>query len=600
MLQELYVRNLVVFSDATLPFAPGLNVISGETGAGKSLIAGAIGLALGARANSDLIRAGEDTAVISAIFSLPDRTQKELRRLIEEAGADPETEESLIFERRLAQAKPGRLSLCGRPVSAGAVTPLAGALIDIAAQNEHTRLVEPAYQRELLDAFGKISAAAYSDKFRQALELLRRLEASEAQKERTRLELERIRFKLEKIAAFGFDPSADPQLEARISAMSNAEGIREAAAEGAQILYESDGAVTERVGAVLRKLEDVCECSPAAAEAAECLRSALAAIEDGTRALQQAGDDLDFTPEELDAAITRAEEMKALARLLECPERDLPVPEQIPLMESRLRARESELAAWEIDGTQAQTQLESLCREIVALGADLSEKRRRAGGKLAKAVNAELADLGMPQANFSVELRPRWREGEALRKVLEAADSGGIEEICFLLAPNPGEAPSSLAETASGGESSRTMLAIKSALAAAHCPPTLLFDEIDSGVGGRLGEVLGQKLSALARERQIIVITHLPQIAAHADNHIKIAKSVRDGRTTTNFVRLEGEERVEEIAHMIHGSAATATTRQQAREMLQLAPASVATTEPAAGSAAKSGAGKPGRGRSHG
>lgn len=573
MLEELYVRNLVIFADATLPFAAGLNVISGETGAGKSLIAGAIGLALGARANSELIRAGETSASVSAVFSLPTTASKELQEMLGEVGVDPQAEEALIFERRLAQGKPGRLSLCGKPISAGAVTDLAGALIDIAAQNEHTRLVEPAYQRELLDAFGKISTTAYEDKFRQALEILRRLEAGETQKERTRLELERIRFKLEKIAGFAFDPKRDPQLEAQILTMSNAESIREVAEEGSYILYESDGAVTERVGTILRKLEDVAEVSPAATEAADYLRSALAAIEDAARALQQAGDDLDFSPEELDAAISRAEAMKALARVLECPERDLPIPEQIPFMEQKLRAREEELSAWEIDGTQAQEQLEALCREIVTLGAELTQKRHKAGTKLAKAVNVELADLGMPQANFSVELRPRWQEGQPLRKVLEAADMGGIEEVAYLLAPNPGEAPSSLAETASGGESSRTMLAIKSALAAAHCPPTLLFDEIDSGVGGRLGEVLGQKLSALARERQIIVITHLPQIAAHADNHIKIQKSVQGGRTTTSFVRLEGEARVEEIAHMIHGSAATATTRQQAQEMLQSAEA---------------------------
>ncbi len=567
MLEELYVNNLVIFEQASLPLTPGLNVVSGETGAGKSLVTGAISLALGSRANSDMIRKGFEQATVSAVFSAP--REKHLKKISEDVGAP--TDEPLIFERRISEGRSSRLALCGRPVSSSNVQPLADALLDIAAQNEHTRLLDQSYQRELLDRFGKISTAAFREKFSKATEILRRLESGDAQREKMRLEIERIEYKLEKISDFGFDPESDPLLEERISLMSNADNIRSAAEEGAQTLYEGDGAVTDQIGAVLREVEAYEDCGGEMAQAAEYLRTALAALEDGARALQQAAGDSDFSPEELDAAINRAEEMKNLVRILECPDEGVEFIQVIPHMETLLNSRLDELASWNIDTAQAEKELDKILVEIITLGAELTAERKKAGEKLAKAVNKELKDLGMPEANFSVELDRLWTETYPPRKILSRCSAAGLEDICFMIAPNPGEAPSTIADTASGGEASRTMLAIKSALAAVHSPPTLLFDEIDAGVGGRLGAVLGKKLQELSKDRQIIVITHLPQIAACADNHLKVTKQIKDGRTVSGVEVLDDNERIEEIAQMIHGEAATETTRKQAKEMFDKA-----------------------------
>ena len=566
MLRELYIKNLVIFAEADIEFAPGLNVISGETGAGKSLIAGALGLALGARANSELIRQGAEQATVSAVFDRPQ--SREGLAAAAECGLAGDGEETLIFERRITGGKGSRLTLGGRPVSSGAVEPLADALLDIAAQNEHTRLTDSAYQRFLLDRYGRIDTAEYAAEYRLASELHQRLAAGEAQKERVRLELERVRYKLGKIADFAFDPQRDPGLEERITLLSSAGDIRQVAQEGALLLYEGEEALSDQLGRLLRRVDKYAGSSPQMAQAAESLGSALALLEDGARGLSHVAQELDFSEAELDALIARAEEMKALARLLDCPERDLPPAEQIPRMEKALRARETELSAWEMDGAQVRQELDKRLKVVAGHGRKITAARQKAGKKLSAAVNAELKDLGMPQANFEVCLLPLWAEGDEPDLILTRAGSGGLEEVSFRIAPNPGEAPSTLAETASGGEASRAMLAIKSALASAHCPPTLLFDEIDSGVGGRLGAELGRKLYALARDRQVIVITHLPQIAARADRHIKIAKSTGGGRTSAGFTVLEGAQRVEEIAQMIHGQAATDTTRKQAKEML--------------------------------
>ena len=595
MLEEISLQNLVIFDRCSLPFAPGLNVISGETGAGKSLLASAISLALGARASNELIRGGCVSAAVRAVFSRPGDPR--VTDILNDNGFAGDDGDSLIFERLLRAAQSSRLSLNGIPVSAALTRQVTDYLFDMAAQNEHTRLTDTGYQRELLDSFGHLDPGPYREKYAAAAAVLQRIEAGDAQKEKVKMELERLRYKLQKIDEFAFDPETDPVLEDRIAALAHDEQIRAAAAAGAEEIYEKEDSLTERLGAVLKRCEPLAGFSKPVAEAVEMLNSAMENLDGAARALQDAQGG-DGGEADIDALVERSEALKALLRLLECREGAAALPEAA----EKLRAREAELANWETDDATLRADLERLCREAAALGRELHAARLRTAEKLCARVNKELRDLEMPQANFSVRFTPLWAGAEPPAAEIPAdgaradgkkapgkknaaraetpgfpgdpadfvrqATAGGLYEINFLIAPNPGEAASTLAETASGGEASRTMLAIKSALAEAHNAQTLFFDEIDSGVGGRLGDVLGRKLRELARARQVIVITHLPQIAAYADRHLKVAKSAAGGRTAARVEELSGDARVEEIAQMINGSAATEITRAQAREML--------------------------------
>jgi DNA repair protein RecN (Recombination protein N) len=562
MLEELYLENYVLFEQASLRFSRGFNIISGETGAGKSLLAGAIGLALGERAAAEVIRSGTDKAVISAVFSLPDNFDK---RVLAETGIEPDGEGKLVFERVLRRDGPSRLSVNGRPATAAAARELSVHLLDIAAQNEYTRLVESSYQRELLDKYGKLEKPAeeFAIIFRQALSLHNRLQAGDAEKARVRRRLEEVRYELDLIAQADYVPEEDDKLEHRISALTHAEALQALATKGEGVLYENEGAVQDVLGSLLREAEDMAEYSPALKEVAENLAEAIDRVEEAVRGFREVGESVEAAGDELESLIERAEMLKKLARRLDCEISSLPEKEKA------LREEEENLSGWEADTASVKRELLSALARAAMAGAKLLEARKKTGKKLAKDVNAALADLGMEQAGFAVEFAPLWKQGDEPEALVTKANAGGLEEVRFLIAPNPGEAASTLAETASGGETSRTMLAIKSALSAAHCPPVLFFDEVDAGIGGRLGDNVGEKMKALSASRQVISITHLPQIAAKADTHLKVAKKVSKGRTLALVEELQGEARVEEIAQMIRGEAATATTRQQAREMLE-------------------------------
>lgn len=564
MLEELYLEQIVLFESATLPFVPGLNVISGETGAGKSLIATALSLALGARASMDSIRAGSEHARVSAVFSGCPRitTDPDLQAFLEGIpDKDP-----LILERTLDRKRTSRMHIHHRPASLSLAVPLAMRLVDMSAQNEQTRLMEPAYQRILLDRFGGIEteAVAYAQAYRDALALQHRILAGDEEKARNRARLELVRHLLQRIGEVAFQPE-DGQIEARIRTLSHAESIREAAQQAVLSLHEDDGAVLARLGEIRKALDTHARHSAPLHEACGFLEEAAASLDEAVRAVQHALDEADADPAELDALIERAESLKQLARRLSC------AVTEIPEVETRLRTEAESLETWEADTGGLMDLLVTKRAEAIRRGETLHRKRIKAAARLVKDVGMHLRDLGMPEAEFSVDCIRYGAEGDDPETFLSRVHAGGVEEVVFRLRPNPGEPPSTLAEQASGGESARAMLAIKSALATVHAPSTLFFDEVDAGVGGRLGDVIGRKLRALSRGRQVIVITHLPQIAAYAHSHLKVSKEGKGGRTVARVETLTGRKRVQEIAHMIHGDAGTGTTLRQAEEMLRQA-----------------------------
>ncbi len=557
MLARIELENFLVFEHAAFDFAPGLNAVSGETGAGKSLVARALALALGGRGGQDALRAGCDEAVIRAVF-VPGKSAPPACRAL--AGADG----AVSVRRVVRRDGGGGISVNGKAVTAQTVRAALAPLVDFAAQNEHTRLGDPAYQRELLDAYGRLGAAvdAYRSAYSAADALARRLNAGKQEKELVALRLDRARKDRADLARVDFDPARDPGLEDEIREMSNAAGIVRAAAEAAGILQSGETSAVELLAAAWKSLEKLAPVSPRLAEAASDLETALASAESGIGKLADLAGDLDADPQKLDAMIGRAEKLKQLAKRFDCPVAALGQARE------QLEREIEDLSGWDAGEDELRAQLAAALPAVAETGLALGRRRRDAAKRLAKAVNAELAGLGMEQAGFLVDFEPLWEEGMPQEDILRAGPTG-LDNVNFFLAPNPGEAPSAIAGAASGGEASRAVLALKAALSDVHRPDVMFLDEIDAGVGSRLGRELGTKLGAMAATRQVIVITHLPQIAAHAGRHLKVSKSVKKNRTTASVDALDGEERIREIASMIHGSGANDITLRQAREMLE-------------------------------
>ncbi len=544
MLARLSLENFLLFEKAAFEFAPGLNAVSGETGAGKSLVARALGLALGGRGGHDVIRAGCDEARIEALFRPGGEPPAELREFLDGDGR-------LLVRRVIRQGGGGGISVNGKATTGQAVRAALTPLVDFAAQNEHMRLADPAYQLELLDAYGRVDREreAYREAFGRADSLNRRLQAGQRERELVRLRLERAREEAADLDRAGFDPKTDATLEDDIREMANAAGIVRAAAEAAERLEAGEPSALASLAAAWL------------AEAAEELREGLERSESALARLGGMAREMDADPERLDAMIGRSEMLKALAKRFDCDAAGLPGARE------RLAREIEDLSGWDADEDETRERLAEALPAVAETGVVLGDKRREAAKRLAKAVNRELAGLGMEQAGFLVDFEPLWSEGMPLPDILRAGPAG-LDGVNFFLSPNPGEAPSAVAGAVSGGEASRAVLALKSALSEVYRPDVMFLDEVDAGVGARLGRELAAKLGEMAATRQVIVITHLPQIAAYAERHVKVAKQVRKGRTTAGVSVLDGEERLREVASMIHGSSQSAATLTQAREML--------------------------------
>lgn len=557
MLHRLELENFLLFEKTAFVFSAGLNAVSGETGAGKSLVARALGLALGGRGGQDVIRSGCEESRIRAVFETTKDWPKDALALADVNGR-------LVIDRTVRREGGGGLVVNGKSVTGQTVRHLLVPLVDFAAQNEHMRLADPAHQLELLDAYGRLDAKAdrYAKHFAAALSLSKRLKAGRDERELVRIRLERARDELKTLQKAAFDPSEDIGLEEEIQELSHAAAIVQAAGEAAARLEGGEPSVVEGLSLAWKALERMASVSPRLQEAAEELEAAMQSAENALARLGDIPDDIDADPSRLDEMIGRSEMLKKLAKRFECEVKDLPTAQK------KLEAEIGDLSGWDAGEDETRAQLAAILPEIAAEGEKLRQSRRDAARRMERAVNRELAGLGMPEAGFSVVFEPLWQEGMPLEKLIDAGHSG-LDEVNFFLSPNPGEAASAVSGAVSGGEASRSVLALKAALSEVYRPDVMFLDEVDAGVGARLGRELGIKLQNMATTRQVIVITHLPQIAAYAETHLKVAKKVAGGRTQAKVDSLSGDMRLKEIASMIHGSSAGTVTREQAREMLR-------------------------------
>jgi DNA repair protein RecN (Recombination protein N) len=565
VLREIHVRNLAVLAEAAVEFGPGLNVLSGETGAGKSIVVDSLGLLAGARASAEMIRSGAETLTVSGVFAPGGAAW---RALLADAGVEGDGDEVLV-RREIGRSR-SRVFVNDQPTTLRLLADLAPYLLRIHGQRDELGLVEPDLQRALLDRSGGAEAAPLRERVAAAHEqharLAERLErlAGDDRTRRERSDL--LRFQAAEIDAAKPRAGEDAELRAEREVLRHVEAIARALGTAFALLSEEEGAAVERLGRSQEMLADVEAWEPQAAAWGTELTELRIRLAELASAVGRRLDGLDADPARLDAV---EERLAVLERLCRKHGGDC----------AAVLARRQEIAAElaELEG-DADDRDELAARVAAALAdyrqaaLELSSRRAEWGRALAGRIEGELADLGLGRARLAVALERRRRAGSPLVADGEAVEFGrdGIDQVVFLFAPNPGEEPRPLARIASGGELSRIHLALQ---LAAHgeteeARPTLVFDEVDTGIGGAEAAALGRKLQRLARGGQILAVTHLPQVASHADRHFKVSKRVEGGRTRVEVEDLAPAARIEEVARMLAGKKVTPLSLSHARELI--------------------------------
>ncbi|MCI0704077.1 MAG: DNA repair protein RecN [Planctomycetia bacterium] len=563
MLRELAVQNLALIEDVRVELHPGFCAWTGETGAGKSLLLGALGLLLGDRGNAELIRTGADELRVTGRFELMRSEQREAAAEILQSAVE---EDDLILTRRLSRSGRSSALVNDIPVAVGTLKRIGEMLVDVHGQRESYSLLQPGYQLELLDAFGKLTdqRAKYIAKADRVRELRRRFkELSDARQARQR-ELSLVRFEREDLDNAKILPGELLALLQERERLVHAQSLAQFTSGAAARLSDDEGAVTEVLGKLIKEANRWSALDPKLGEVSERLEALRPEIEDLADTCRDLAERFEADPDRLEEVEQRIELLKKLQT------RYGKTPDELIEYRSTLDAKEHELQKQEDDLAGIDTQLRSAFAEMKEAAATLSKARAKVAKKLATDAQKHLADLHMAGAKLDAVIEQITLSDDPMAGDIPAS---GIDQLELMLMANPGEPARPLRKVASGGELSRTMLALKTVLAAHDPVRTLVvFDEIDANVGGRLGDVLGQKLAALGRSHQVLCVTHLPQVASYAAYQWTIRKSTNAKRTATTIAPLTtNDARVEELALMLRGDSRSETTRKEAAEMLKTA-----------------------------
>jgi len=529
---------------------PGLNALTGETGAGKSIIVGALSLLLGERASSDVVRKGADRATVEAVFDV--EAIPEVSRLADEHGF--RVEDGLLILRREVQAEGrNRAWVGGSPATAGIVGALGSTLVDLHGQHEHQTLLRTRDQRRILDAVGGAEGLAdeVAAEYGRLQGLQRELEGREERRREIESRADFLRFQLKEIDAADLSPGEDEALESEAGRHEHSEELVQGAQTIAEALYDGEEAVADRVSDALHTLERLAGFDRGLESDAERLREAFYTLQEVGRRLGEYASSVDHDPDRLEEVRARLDKMFRLKRKYG--------PELADVLETaqRVRSELADLDDADHDLGRLRAEIDAARGVLHAAAARLSEARRTAAVDLSTKVGAVLPRLGLSEGRFEVRLTSN-----------ETISAGGAETVEFLVAPNRGFDPMPLSKIASGGELSRIMLALKSILASVDEVPVLVFDEIDAGVGGVVATAVADKLVEVAERHQVFVVTHLPQVASRATAHLLVEKDGTSGVTSARVRALQGEDRVEEIARMLGGDPESATSRTHARELL--------------------------------
>jgi DNA repair protein RecN (Recombination protein N) len=563
MLKALHISNLAVISDAKVELAPGLNCFTGATGAGKSLIIGALEVLLGLRSPGEMLRPGAEEGRVSGLFEVTEpQTLKQI-----EAATDVSLSKDageILLTRKLYASGRSSVSVNGQPITLNMLRQLSEHLVDVHGQHDHQYLLKPANQLEVIDQFGNLweLRQRYRAVFDQLQSTRQRLNALTTNGQLRRQQLDLYKFQAAEIDAAELDAGEYATLRSRASVLINLEKLKKDAGAVHTSLYEADGSLLERLKTVVAALTELAgldaQLNPIAAQ----VREATINLEESAFDIGRYLDKLDLDPGELTEVNER---LNTINRVLH----KYGDPIEFTLQHRQtIQTQIEELQRSGEDLTGLQKKLEPLRKELKQLGETLSVKRQSVAKKLGPMIEKSLAELGMEKAKFSVLLSP----APAMVDQLPATASG-FDQVEFIAQTNPGQLAQPLRKIASGGELSRIMLALKGILAQSDRVSVLVFDEIDANVGGRLGSIIGNKLRGLAAHHQVLCITHLPQIASYADRHFTVRKQVTAGLTESNVRQMDGAERLEELSEMIGGHRITDTTRAQARELLDTATA---------------------------
>ena len=544
MLKELRIKNLAIIEDLTVRFETGLNVLTGETGAGKSIIVDALSLALGSRAQSDLVRSGEKEAVVQAYFEVGGDN-------IPDLGID--ISEGIIMRRSISSMGKSKAYINDTMVSLQSLAEVGRFLVDIHGQHEHQSLMNVATHGILLDSYGKLHedreavGSLYSE-----VQALKKEKDDLKQKVKERAHrLDLLRFQISEIEAAFLKPDEKEALVEEKTILSNLSRLKESTERAYSMLYDSEGSCTEKLSSVISKMKEMSSIDQGITDTLDLLESALPFIEDAAISLRGLKDRYDLEPERLVGVEERIELIKGLERKY---------GEGIEAILKYRDEAESELKGLELTDERLDS-VEDELREkedmLMKSALSLSEKRRKVAKKIEELVEKELKELAFRNAEFTIDIKQ------------EHVTFTGIDRAEFMFSANPGEQPRPLLKIASGGELSRVMLALKNILAGVDNLPVLIFDEVDAGIGGRTAESVGRRLKKISNNHQVICTTHLPQIASLGDFHLKIEKKQRDERVYVEVRELSDRERMDEIARMLSGKI-TDISLKHAQELLSI------------------------------
>ena len=560
MLTTLRIKNLALVPDLTLALQPGCNVITGETGAGKSIIIGALNLVLGERADRSLIRSGSDSCSVEAGFDISKQAgiRGRLEIFLEANGLEPCDDHQLVLKRTFTSAGTNRQFVNGSPTTLATLATIGEWLVDMHGPHDHQSLLHPAKQLAILDAFGGL------EKERAAFgELVQRRAALETEKsalivdEKTYAQqLDLLRFQVKEISSARLQPGEDESVEEHFQRASNAAKLLQLSQAALDALSENENSLLTQAGAIGRTLSELQRVDAGAANLVELHAQAAGTWRELQAGLSRYAEKVDVDPAQLQQLEERMDLLRTLKRKYGATLAEvIAFGEEAKVKLNALESRDAELA-------RLNAALEKLDAEILSAGKKLSAARKKVIPPLTKAVGKQLADLGFQQSKFDVSLAA----AEFSSFILHPS-SFGFDTIEFQFAPNPGEPAKPLRAIASSGEMARVMLALKTVLAAEDEIPVLIFDEVDANVGGETANAVGEKMKQIAAKRQVLCITHLPQVAAPADAHYVVTKQIRDGRTISEIALLTKKERVTELARMLGGQ--TEAARKHAEALLK-------------------------------
>lgn len=554
MLKFLSIENFALINKLEVEFLPGLNVITGETGSGKSILVDAVGLLVGERASQEMVRQGYEKARVEGIFHLPPQHPASSR--LQEAEIPVENDE-LIVRREITVSGHNKVFINNVLIPLGTLAEIGSLLADIHGQHEQQQLLRPSVQIEFLDAFSdnRSQLQRVTECFHQLSRVRSEIDRIEATEQEKLQRLDTLEFQISDILKLQLRPGLDAELEEERRLLASVEKRAQFSQQAYRELYEEERSSLSLLNGVEKALDELSTLDPAQAPLAANLRELRYQLEEIAFQLRDYLNDIEFDPARLEAVEEQLAEIhKARRRYGDSVDEILTYLEGIQREVDELAERESRI-------NELKREEETLATKYLDLARHLSRRRQHGAKKLSRQVERELADLDMEGALFTIQLTTD--ESHAMEK--------GMDQIQFLMSANPGEEPQPIARIASGGELSRTVLALKSILTLEDYSKTLVFDEVDAGISGRVASSVGERLARLAADHQVFSVTHLPQIASYASQHFRVHKQQVGQRTVVSIARLQAEDRVEEIARMMGGRSMTATTRAHASELLEKA-----------------------------